>query len=89
MHILDKLKKLDLSKVEYPELKSLVEKALKNYENKDSLLPIEMENYTTIYQMVETHFPEATGIVPVLPQPQINADELLSSLKNNKRIKGI
>jgi hypothetical protein len=82
MHILDKLKKLDLSLIENADLKKVVKEALANYDNKENLLDQEISNYHKIYDLVEKHFPEAAGILP--EPPAVDADELINSLKNNK-----
>jgi len=82
MNILDKLKKIKLDKVEHPELRNMVATALKNYENKENLLEIELSNYEKIYELIDTHFPIATGKLP--EEPPINPKDLLSSLQANK-----
>lgn len=82
MNILDKLKKIKLDKVEHPELRAVLTNALKNYENKDKLLDIEIENYEKIFELIDTHYPVATGKLP--EEPPINAKDLMDSLKGNK-----
>lgn len=82
MNILDKLKKLNKSLIYSASLRKVLEEALANYANKENLMEKEVENYNKIYDLVETHFPEAAGIAP--KRPDINADDLLNNLKKNK-----
>lgn len=82
--------KLPLIKKEFiknKELVSVLEKALASYKNATELSPEEEANCEKIYSLCEKHFPESVGIKPKpKPEPafQINQEDFLAELKNNK-----
>ncbi len=58
-HILDKIKTIDLSKISDDKLKSQIDGALGEYDNKDELTETEINLYESLYDKAQNHIDES------------------------------